>query len=367
MYYKCDLTWFMSWNYDCKMILIWTLLRSKTNSWLIRTLLFRCINYVCVLASTPGSDIWASWCRRVSHAKLLGPLFSSQMRCAKINCERSAAKAKWKGELLQTRATVNMPGTPNFTVLKRINRSTFQMMTVTKGEERLMAEQLKVWPSSDCQSPIKLMVWNLTDTSSALDCAISHPGDLLGTSRALPLDINSFALCWGADLASLLTVLKQVVQDLAPDGGWSTPFPKNVMPLEGKSDKMSLSQSWWVLLAHAAFQVFLFFSIYIYIKTTHTSGQRHPKTTSCHVGRCIGQAGKGVQMSNRMHENRGLHVLGQNNLPFTVIQLPVVMLMVSLRSSERKWLLLFSLRHHRRRSDGAEVPPQPHSFLLCYR
>lgn len=273
-YYKCDLTWFMSWNYDCKMILIWTLLRSKTNSWLIRTLLFRCINYVCVLASTPGSDIWASWCRRVSHAKLLGPLFSSQMRCAKINCERSAAKAKWKGELLQTRATVNMPETPNFTVLKRINRSTLQMMTVTKGEERLMAEQLKVWPSSDCQSPIKLMVWNLTDTSSALDCAISHPGDLLGTSRALPLDINSFALCWGADLASLLTVLKQVVQDLAPDGGWSTPFPKNVMPLVWLdvtlTDAPSIySESWWVLLAHAAFQVFLFFSIYIYKNNTH--------------------------------------------------------------------------------------------------
>lgn len=75
--------------------------------------LFRCINCVCVLASTPGSDLWALWRWRVSHAKLLGPLFSSQMRCAKISCEPLAAQAKWKGELLQTRATVNTPETPN--------------------------------------------------------------------------------------------------------------------------------------------------------------------------------------------------------------------------------------------------------------
>lgn len=46
-YCKCDLTWFMSWNYDCKMILIWTLLRSKTTSWWIWTLVFRRINCVC--------------------------------------------------------------------------------------------------------------------------------------------------------------------------------------------------------------------------------------------------------------------------------------------------------------------------------
>lgn len=102
---------------------------------------------VCVLASTPGSDLWASWCWRVSHAKLLGPLFCSQMRCAKINCEPWAAEAKWKGELLQTCATVSAPETPNLMVLKIINHSTLQMMT--KGEENQRAEQLKVWPSSD--------------------------------------------------------------------------------------------------------------------------------------------------------------------------------------------------------------------------
>lgn len=66
------------------------------------------------------------------------------------------------------------------------------MMTVTKGEETQTAEQLKVWPSSNCQSAIKVMVWNLTGTGSALGWAISHTRDLLGTSKALPLEIHSW-------------------------------------------------------------------------------------------------------------------------------------------------------------------------------
>lgn len=104
---------------------------------------------------------------------------------------------------------------------------------------------------------------------------------------------------------------------------------------------------------------------------THTYTLTHTQSgqPNSHVGRCVVQAGKGGggKISKRVHENRSLHISGQNNLPVTVIQLPVVMLMPSLRSSERKSVLLLSPCHHRRRSDGPEAPPQPHSFLLRYR
>lgn len=97
-YSKWDLRWFVNLNYDRRMILIWTLLWTKMNSWLILT----CVSValaVCVLALTPGFDLWASLHLQVSHAELFSPLFSSQMRCAKSSCKPSAAEATWKGKL----------------------------------------------------------------------------------------------------------------------------------------------------------------------------------------------------------------------------------------------------------------------------
>lgn len=56
---------------------------------------------------------------------------------------------------------------------------------------------------------------------------------------------------------------------------------------------------------------------------------------------------------------------GGNRLPVAVTHPPLVMLVASVCTSERESLLLLRLRHHRGRSDGAEAPPQPRSFLLC--
>lgn len=129
---------------------------------------------VCVCVCS-GSYVWF-WSlylvALVSHAKVLGPLFSCQMRCAKFICEPSVAKAKRRGGLLRTWASVNTPEAPNLKVPKRINCGTLQMRR--KGEERQTAEQLKMWPSSDHRSPIKLMVWDLTVAGGAWGCAISH-------------------------------------------------------------------------------------------------------------------------------------------------------------------------------------------------
>lgn len=97
---KWDSTWFASLNYDRKIILIWTLLWTKMNFWLILTCV--CIALaVCVLALPPGFDLWASLHLQVSNVKLFSPLYSSQMRCAKSSCKPSAAEATWKGKLLR--------------------------------------------------------------------------------------------------------------------------------------------------------------------------------------------------------------------------------------------------------------------------
>lgn len=94
-YCKWDLTWCTILNYGCKMTLIWTLLWTKMNSWLILT--FVCGNRVC----TPGSDLCASLRSQVSHAKLFSPILFFQMRCVKSRCKLSVAEAVWKGKLLR--------------------------------------------------------------------------------------------------------------------------------------------------------------------------------------------------------------------------------------------------------------------------
>lgn len=97
---KWDLMWFASLNYDRKMILIWTLLWTKMNSWLILT--YVCVALaMCVLALMPGFDLWASLHLQVSHTKYFSLLFSSQMRCTESSCKPSAAEATWKGKLLR--------------------------------------------------------------------------------------------------------------------------------------------------------------------------------------------------------------------------------------------------------------------------
>lgn len=154
-------------------------LRRETNTCFIGTLVFPCIYCACVfwhLRLDPTSEPGGA-------GGSLTRSFSDPYLFPKWGVQRSAVshrrlRPNIQGSLFKTRAAVNAPETPNLTALRRINCSTLQMITVTKREERHSAEQLKVWPSSDHQSSIKLMVWNLTNTGAAVGCAVSHPGDL---------------------------------------------------------------------------------------------------------------------------------------------------------------------------------------------
>lgn len=131
--------------------------------------------------------------------------FSDPYFSLKWGVQRSAVSHQWhrpngrvsRSILCKDSLAIVWEQTPNLAVLTKINRGTLQMMTLLKREERQMAEQVKVWHLTFCQSSIKLMVRNLTDSGSALGYAISHSGDLLGTSRVVQLEMASFALCWG--------------------------------------------------------------------------------------------------------------------------------------------------------------------------
>lgn len=142
-------------------------------------------------------------------------------------------------------------------VPQRINRGKW-----LKWEERQSVEQQKVWQSTFYQS--YQMNGVKPDSGLALGYTISSPGDILGTSRLIELEVDTFVLCWGLNghICSWywwkdLTRVKDRLHYYAL-------CPKNVTPLEGKSDGTSYRllflppmQSWWALLTHPVFQVSL--------------------------------------------------------------------------------------------------------------